>query len=229
MWHRLLGHTLADGHECRCFPFAGRAPIVDHMSSYSNWGEGAGVSPVVSWREELRVEPCSQSDLEHLLSQDLTLQVAAHHRERFALQRSGVASYLLAWRGPQNVGRATIYNESKYKPVRAAHPGVAEINALEAEPRRQGIGTAIITAAELVAARQGRASMGLAVEPSNPEARRLYERLGYVLWGRGEVTDEWVESGTRGEVVHQNSCDYMIKSLSSVASGPALDQDDRDG
>lgn len=224
-----LGHTLADGHECRCFHFVGRAPMVDHMSSCSNWGEVAGVSPVDSRRVKLRVEPCSESDLEHLLSQDLTLHVAAHHRERFALQRSGVASYLLAWRGPQNVGRATIYNESKYEPVRAAHPGAAEINALEAEPRRQGIGTAIITAAELVAARQGRASMGLAVEPSNPGARRLYERLGYVLWGRGEVVDEWVESGTHGKFVHQNPCDYLIKPLSSGASGCALDQGNRDG
>ena len=162
---------------------------------------------------ELRIEPCSQSDLERLLDLDLAPHIAEHHRERYALQVAGAATYLLAWRGEQNVGRATVYNESKYEPVRQAHPGAAEINALEAEPRRQGIGTALISAAESSAAGRGCTSMGLAVEPSNPYARRLYERLGYVLWGRGQVIDEWVEPRDGGDFVHQDPCDYLIKPL----------------
>ncbi|GAB3917745.1 hypothetical protein GCM10011575_41730 [Microlunatus endophyticus] len=163
---------------------------------------------------ELRVEPCSELDLERLLSQDLVPHVAAHHRERFALQGAGAATYLLAWRGHQNVGRATIYNESKYRPVRVTYPATAEINALEAYPQRQGIGTALIAAAESRAAHRRFPSIGLAVEPSNPDARRLYERLGYVLWGRGRVVDEWVEPRDDGDLVHRDPCDYLIKSLS---------------
>lgn len=165
-------------------------------------------------RVELRIEQCSESDLEHVLSRALAPHVAAHHRERFALQAAGSAIYLLAWRGHQNVGRATVYYESKYERVRLAHPGAAEINALEAYPQRQGIGTALITAAEALAAGQGSASMGLAVEPSNPGARRLYERLGYVLWGHGQVIDEWVEPRDEGDFVDRDRCDYLIKSLS---------------
>lgn len=191
-------------------PPGGRS--ANHLSG-GIWGDLWARGPVASRFVELRIEPCSQSDLERLLDLDLAPHVAEHHRERFALQVSGAATYLLAWRGEQNVGRATVYNGSKYELVRQAHPGTAEINALEAEPQRQGIGTALINASESIAAGRGCTSMGLAVEPSNPDARRLYERLGYVLWGRGQVIDEWVEPRDGSDLVHQDPCDYLIKPL----------------
>lgn len=162
----------------------------------------------------LRIDPCSADDLERLLSADLPEHVAAEHRERFALQIAGAATYLLAWRGHQHVGRATVYADSKYEPVRQAYPRTAEINALDADPRGQGIGTALIGAAETVAKRQGYSTIGLAVEPTNAAARRLYERLGYVPWGRGQVIDEWTEHRDDGSTVdHHDPCDYLIKVL----------------
>jgi GNAT superfamily N-acetyltransferase len=96
----------------------------------------------------LRIEPCSANDLEHLLAQDLPAHAVADHRERFALQAVGAATYLLAWRGDRHVGRATLYTESKYGEVRRLHPGLAEINGLDADPQGQGTGTALIAAAE---------------------------------------------------------------------------------
>jgi GNAT superfamily N-acetyltransferase len=162
----------------------------------------------------LRVEPCSAEDLELALSPQLPPEVARHHRERFALQADGSAIYLLAWRGRQNVGRATVYAESKYESVRRVHPRAAEINALEANPQRQGTGTALIAAAESLALQRGHTELGLAVEPDNVHARRLYRRLGFVRWDGGEVIDEWIEHRDNGcEVQHRDRCDYLIKSL----------------
>ena len=75
-----------------------------------------------------------------------------------------------------------LFKNSKYAEVRAAHE-VAEINALHAYVPKQGIGTAIIHAAETIAADWSRSAIGLAVGPDNHVARRLYERLGYQPWG----------------------------------------------
>ena len=45
--------------------------------------------------------------------------------------------------------------------------------------RRRGICTALMRAAEVFASEEGFAALELGVEDTNPDARRLYERLGY--------------------------------------------------
>lgn len=47
--------------------------------------------------------------------------------------------------------------------------------------RNQGIGTLLWNEAERIARRRGAAQVSLDVERANTEARRLYERLGYVI------------------------------------------------
>lgn len=165
----------------------------------------------------LRIAPCSAEELEVLLSLDLPSHVATDHRERFALQRKGEATYLLAWQGNRNVGRATLYAQSKYEVVRESHPGVAEINALDANPQGRGTGSALIAAAEAVAGRRGHSEVGLGVELSNSRARRLYQRLGYTLWGGGQIVDEWTEHHDSGaDIRHADLCDYLIKPLTAA-------------
>lgn len=164
----------------------------------------------------LRIEPCTAADLARLLADDdASPHLIAHHRERSALQAAGDGVYLLAWRGESNVGRATLSFASKYENVRRVRPGTAEINALEATPQGEGIGTALLRAAGAIACRRGHRTIGLAVEPSNPRARRLYERLGYALWGHGQVIDEWIEIHADHTVDHRDPCDYLIKTLVS--------------
>ncbi len=164
--------------------------------------------------EYVQVRPCTEEDLRQLLQGSTSRHDGDHHRERFDLQTRGQAVYLLAWRGPRNVGRATLYLASKYDGVRSRYPDAAEINALAADPAGQGTGTALIRVAEDHAIARDRTAVGLAVEPSNPAARRLYERLGYRLWDGEQVIDQWTHVADDGTLTHHaNACDYLIHSL----------------
>jgi hypothetical protein len=48
----------------------------------------------------------------------------------------------------------------------------------------------------------------------NPNARRLYERLGYADWGHGTVAATWVERDHAGPpVTVSEACDMLVKRL----------------
>jgi predicted N-acetyltransferase YhbS len=57
--------------------------------------------------------------------------------------------------------------------------------------QRRGIGTALIHAGEDSARRFGHRRLAIGVGVDNPDARRLYERLGYADWGNGTVETSW--------------------------------------
>lgn len=144
-----------------------------------------------------------------------------HHEERWASQLHREAVYLLAWHGPEVVGRVTLLFRSRYPEVRLLLAGAAEMNALEARPQGQGIGTALILAGQQEARRYGARVLGLAVEVQNHGARRLYERLGYVLWQHGLVIDRWTQRDDTGRAVSEQAdeCFYLTKGLSERDSG----------
>lgn len=162
------------------------------------------------------VLPCSAEAIQQLEASALPAATMAHHRERWAMQQRGGARYLLAWRSGRVIGRVTLLHESKYVPVRQRLSGLVEMNALEATPPRQGIGTALIRAGEEAARAIDRRWIGLAVAPDNVGAARLYARLGYTDWGHGEVLDEWTEHDGAGAVVqeHRTPCRYLVRALS---------------
>lgn len=161
------------------------------------------------------IRPIEEADLKRLLatSDDRT---RLHHAERAAMQGRGEATYLVAWRAEAPCGRATLFHRSKYEEVRERLGDFPEVNALEATPQGEGIGSQIIAAAEERARSLGFDLIGLAVEHDNVLARRLYDRLGYVDWGGGELVDRWVERATGGSVVreHADPCAYLLKTLS---------------
>ncbi len=161
------------------------------------------------------VRPCSAQDMEVLRSTDTAPQDMRHHEGRWARQLRQEAVYLLAWRDARVAGRVTLLFRSKYPEVRSVLREVAEMNALEARPQGQGIGTALIRATEVEARRRAAPIIGLAVEVQNRDARRLYERLGYALWGHGLVIDRWTERDDDGRVVREyaDQCFYLSKPL----------------
>ncbi|TCC05306.1 GNAT family N-acetyltransferase [Kribbella soli] len=141
---------------------------------------------------------------------------AQHHiRARWDTQQSDDGVYLVAERDGEIVGQTVLLRHSKYGELRAdADP--AEINALHAYVPRQGIGTAIIRAAEAIAAEEWkRPAIGLAVGFDNDPARTLYERLGYVPWSGPHVLDYWTEQAADGTVVrtHNDPCEYLLKTF----------------
>ena len=90
-----------------------------------------------------------------------------------------------------------------------------EAGATHGAHQRKGVATALIREAERLAKAKGWTQIGLEVgSTDNPEAKRLYEHLGYVDWGQGEFLISWEyidrngKPGTESEMVI-----YMHKLL----------------
>lgn len=159
------------------------------------------------------VRVCTAADLELAVGAAPGRADADHLRERFGRQSAGEALLLLAWRQQRPVGRATLLLASTYEQVRSAHPRLAEINALEADPQGEGTGTALIEAALAICTARGIPALGLAVDPGN-RALRLYRRLGFEGWSGGSVVDVWTEHRDDGTVLeHADPCDYLLRAV----------------
>lgn len=75
-----------------------------------------------------------------------------------------------------------------------------------------GLGTLLVRAAEQRIRHRGLRRAELAVEEDNPRARALYERLGYVAYGR--EPEAWDEEGPDGSIRrHETMCVLMRKGL----------------
>ncbi|MFD5299338.1 GNAT family N-acetyltransferase [Streptomyces mutabilis] len=93
--------------------------------------------------------------------------------------------------------------------------GVGTLWQLAVHPALQscGIGTFLIEAAELRIRNRGLRHAELGVEESNPRARALYERLGYVAYDR--QPDSWDEQAPDGSLRrYETVCTLMRKELS---------------
>ena len=78
--------------------------------------------------------------------------------------------------------------------------------------RSRGLGTLLIRAAEGRIRERGLRRAELAVEEENPRARALYERLGYVAYGR--EPDAWDEEAPDGSVRrYETMCVLLRKEL----------------
>jgi len=75
-----------------------------------------------------------------------------------------------------------------------------------------GIGTVLIAAAEQRICARGLHRAELGVEECNPRARALYERLGYVAYGR--EPESWDDEGPDGTITrYETVCTLMRKEL----------------
>ncbi|WP_030549177.1 N-acetyltransferase [Streptomyces albus] len=82
--------------------------------------------------------------------------------------------------------------------------------------RSCGLGTLLIRAAEQRIRDRGLRRAELAVEENNPRAQALYERLGYVAYGR--EPDAWDEEGPDGSIRrYRTMCVLMRKDLCGLA------------
>jgi GNAT superfamily N-acetyltransferase len=88
-------------------------------------------------------------------------------------------AYLIAWDGGEPVGHVHV----AWTRTELGLPELQDMYVLP-DRRREGIGTALAAAAERLAAERGYDLCSLSVSDRNDEARRLYERLGYVATDR---------------------------------------------
>ena len=69
--------------------------------------------------------------------------------------------------------------------------------------QEQGIGSRLILEAEMLVAERGFTSVTIAAAKDNPRARRLYERLGYRVFGDDEGKWSYVDHENRVRYVHE--------------------------
>ena len=118
----------------------------------------------------LEVRPCTAGDLE-LLERRLATGAGHDHDQRFAQQQAGRGYYLVAWLWGEPVGHLLVtWTGPDHPPGRQLAPSCAHISAagVVAPLRSRGIGTALVTAAEILASRRGHQLVGLARGDGQP-------------------------------------------------------------
>ena len=172
----------------------------------------------------VEIRPAEESQIEVLEEQFSPDSRSRYHYQRFAVQRSGNGIYLIAWHGIQPVGHFLLRWDGPSDDPTGRYPQhtpCLESGATKSVLRRRGVGTRMILEAERIAREKGYRQIGLAVgSTDNPLARRLYERLGYRDWRKGEFTISWgyeMKDGRKG--IESEVCIYMFKSFEMLA-GP---------
>ncbi|WP_199547921.1 GNAT family N-acetyltransferase [Streptomyces sp. N35] len=163
----------------------------------------------------MKIIACRAEDVvlldEHLPS----ASADSHHSARFGRQEAGESTYLLAWRDEIPAGHAEVrWNGCAAPEVRTVVGACPEINglAVAGHLRSQGIGSALVRAAEDLARERGLPAIGLGVDETNARAAALYERLGYRPVVR--YVDRWAyvdRGGLRVECA--DSCTFLVKDL----------------
>jgi GNAT superfamily N-acetyltransferase len=165
--------------------------------------------------DELEVRRGSVADLEAL--------VAVFRGERsffggcLAKQAAGGGVLLVAWLDGWPVGDVFLDRDPADEPeIRRWLPGVPRLNHLEVlgPVQRRGIGTALLRAGEATAGKLGHRRIALGVGVDNPDARRLYERLGYADWGHGSIVGTYQDRDREGPpVTITETIDMLVKDL----------------
>ncbi len=169
---------------------------------------------------ELEIKPAEESQLDLLEREFSPDDLSKHHYKRYEVQKRGEGVYFIAWHGHIPVGHFLLYWSGPQDAHVMQHVDVTKTAYLEAGAtqvayRRKGVATALIQEAERLAKAKGCTRIGLEVgSTDNPDAKRLYEKLGYVDWGQGEFPINWEyidrngNQGTESEIVT-----YMHKLL----------------
>ncbi len=154
---------------------------------------------------EVGIRPCREDDLARL---EWFGHYAEHRqifRQAFARQARGEVVMLVAEANGFPVGQVWI------DLVKQRDEAVAVLWALRVLPCLQnlGIGRRLIAAAEHLARERGFAVAELGVEHDNIHARRLYERLGYVVVG--DNVEAWDYTTPDGRQVHVVAPEWIMR------------------
>jgi GNAT superfamily N-acetyltransferase len=170
---------------------------------------------------ELLVRPARSADLEPFAA---VLGDRGFFEDRFGRQRKGVGRLLLAWLDLQPAGAVYLWlEEAEEQPIRDHLPQVPLITHLEVhrDLRRNGVGRALVGAAEQHLAELGYDRVALAVQTDNRYAASLYEELEYRDWGFGEVICYARKLLPDGFLMAEpERCYVRVKDLTPVTPAP---------
>lgn len=138
-----------------------------------------------------RLDPSLAELCEEQFSQIGWPKPDGYFRECLTLQLAGAIVFFVAHEGDQYVGHAKLVWQPDYPGfVERDLPEIQDLNVLPAY-RKQGTGTALIHACEVMAAgRHDEIGIGVGLHPGYNNAQRLYSKLGYILDGRGVHYDD---------------------------------------
>lgn len=165
----------------------------------------------------LTVHPCQEHDLALLRAHVPTPGHPERHSIRFGRQTDGLSTFLIAWIDGVPFGAGEILWRGCAAPeINEHYPDCPELSGLDVWPperRSQGIGTALIEAAEDLARQRGYRQIGLGVEDENARAAALYLRLGYRETGRRYLDRyQYTDSdGVRHDVA--DPARFLVKNL----------------
>jgi predicted N-acetyltransferase YhbS len=166
--------------------------------------------------EGLEIRVAERGDLDALVA---AMGQREFFTDRIGRTRQGVGELLVASLSGEVVGDVYLHREVQEEPeLRREFPGVPVLNHLEVTPRlrRRGIGTALIRACEDAASRRHHDVLVLGVGLDNPGAKRLYERLGYLDWGKGPIVTRWTEPDGAGGIRRVSlDMDLMVRSFAA--------------
>ncbi len=169
---------------------------------------------------KIAIKPAEASQLEVLEHEFSPDALSKRHYKRYEVQKQREGVYLIAWHDRTPVGHFLLRwsgpDDARVRHyVDVTQSAFLEAGATQVAYRRKGVATALIREAERLAKEKGCTQIGLSVgSTANPEAKRLYEHLGYVDWGHGDFPISWDyidrhgNTGTESEIVT-----YMYKPL----------------
>jgi len=168
----------------------------------------------------IEIRPAEESELAIIGSTFSPNDMTNPEYRRYEVQKKGEGVYLAAWHNNTPIGAFLVrWSGPNDAPVtrfvEITRSAYLEGGLTLAEYQRKGVATAIIQEAERLAREKGCTHIGLAVgSTDNPEARRLYEKLGYVYWRHGEFTVSWeFIDGNGNKRIDSEVVIYMQKIL----------------
>lgn len=168
--------------------------------------------------ESISIRPCTEAELEHVITKLPPFGLDHHHKSRFFEQVQGTATYLIAWFKQSPVGTLLICWNGDGKPrVDDFLQHTPSLKALAVRPdlQSQGIGTKLIQYAENLAKEKGYTQLGLAVGTENLRAIKLYKRLQYTVYEPiAPFPIKWTYIDEKGvEQIDGETCIYLRKHL----------------
>ena len=167
---------------------------------------------------EIEIRPSEENQLDFLEAEFSPNDLSRHHHQRHDVQKSGNGVYLIAWYNAKPIGHFLLEwagpgeDPSGGYPYPTPYLGAGETLT---EYRRKGVATQLIQKAEELVKEKGFLRIGLAVgSTDNPDAKRLYEKLNYIDWGKGEFEASWEYKSKDGKYGKESEvCVYMFKNL----------------